>query len=487
VSVLPQIETIVVLMVENRSLDTMLGWLHEGDKNIKIVPQGSQPDRFDGIVPGMSNSAYSDTYAPRRGSPGLGSQRWRVPREDPAESMRNVADQMYADGSGDRQGRTWADNAPMTGFAWDYLRMFPPSLSDVMGAYTADELPILYGLAERFAASDRWFSSVPTETAPNRDFAFCGTSEGKETDLDPPFSVSAPTIFSALNDLDTSWAIYARADFGGPPFTNSGITYSELHFDGVRSAIADPQSRDAMLPYEDLLDRLKSGGELPSFCWVEPAWGWGLGDADGFVGWQGNDYHPPTWVGPAEADLADLFSAIAQSPQWEQMLFVITFDEHGGTWDHAPPPPAENPDGRHGPTGFTFERLGPRVPTLFISPFIEPGTVVRPPLSSTSGFDHTSIIRTVLDWAGAPQSVINQFGKRVSGAPMFDHALEDTVVQPHPVIPQVPASFREQSPPGARGFDPDVFERFSVDELRRLATESRSVEEFLSRIGPGDA
>ena len=125
-SVLPQIETIVVLMVENRSLDTMLGWLHEGDKNIKIVPQGSQPDRFDGIVPGMSNSAYSDTYAPRRGSPGLGSQRWRVPREDPAESMRNVADQMYADGSGDRQGRTWADNAPMTGFAWDYLRMFPP-------------------------------------------------------------------------------------------------------------------------------------------------------------------------------------------------------------------------------------------------------------------------------------------------------------------------------------------------------------------------
>jgi phospholipase C len=300
VSVLPQIETIVVLMVENRSLDTMLGWLHEGDKNIKIVPQGSQPDRFDGIVPGMSNSAYSDTYAPRRGSPGLGSQRWRVPREDPAESMRNVADQMYADGSGDRQGRTWADNAPMTGFAWDYLRMFPPSLSDVMGAYTADELPILYGLAERFAVSDRWFSSVPTETAPNRDFAFCGTSEGKETDLDPPFSVSAPTIFSALNDLDTSWAIYARADFGGPPFTNSGITYSELHFDGVRSAIADPQSRDAMLPYEDLLDRLKSGGELPSFCWVEPAWGWGLGDADGFVGWQGNDYHPPTWVGPAE-------------------------------------------------------------------------------------------------------------------------------------------------------------------------------------------
>jgi hypothetical protein len=158
-----------------------------------------------------------------------------------------------------------------------------------MGAYTADELPILYGLAERFAVSDRWFSSVPTETDPNRDFASCGTSEGKETDLDPPFSVSAPTIFNALNDLDTSWAIYAQADFGGPPFTNSGITYSELHFDGVRSAIADPQSRGAVLPYEDLLDRLKSGGELPSFCWVEPAWGWGLGDADGFVGWQGNE------------------------------------------------------------------------------------------------------------------------------------------------------------------------------------------------------
>jgi len=483
-SVLPQIDTIVVLMLENRSLDTMLGWLHEGDSTIKIVPPESRPDHFDGIVPGMSNSIGSKTYEPTRGFPGLGPQQWRVPRQDPAESIHNVADQMYADGEGNRRGRTWDDTAPMSGFAWDYLRMIPPSPADVMGAYTADELPILYGLAERFAVSDRWFSSVPTETDPNRDFAFCGTSEGKETDLDPPFSVSSPTIFNALNELDTTWAIYAQTDFGGLPFTNDGLTYSELHFDGVRSAVADPQSHGAVLAYQDLLDRLADGRELPSFCWIEPAWGWGLGDADDFVGWQGNDYHPPTWVGPAEADLADLFTSIALSSHWERILFVITFDEHGGTWDHSPPPPANNPDGRIGPTGFTFDRLGPRVPALLISPFIEPGTVVRPPLSATTGFDHTSIIRTVLEWAGASSSLIDQFGERVTAAPMFDHALCDRVVQPRPVIPQIPSGFREHGPMGAHHLDPEIFERFGVPELRRLATEARSAEEFFAQLRP---
>lgn len=481
-TVMPQIETVVVLMLENRSLDNLLGWLHEGDASVNIVPAGSQPPRFDGIAPAMANQIGWETFAPRRGFADLGEQRWRTPRQDPDESISGVIDQMYADGGGDRHGRGWSDAAPMTGFAVDYLRMLPPAPGEVMGAYTSDELPVLYGLAERFAVSDRWYSSVPTETDPNRDFAFCGTSEGKETDLDHPFSVSSPTVFNALDELDTTWAIYAQTDFGGAPFTDSGLTYSELHFDGVRAAVADPDSHGAVLGYDQLFEDLAIGRPLPAFCFIEPAWGWGLGDAERFVGWQGNDYHPPTWVGPAEAALADLFQAVATSEQWANMLFVVTFDEHGGTWDHSPPPSTVNPDGRVGPTGFTFERLGPRVPTLFMSPFIEPRTVLRPPLDASTGFDHTSIIRTVLEWAGADADLLAQFGLRVASAPRFDHVLSDVVVQPRPLLPLVPAEFRQQAPMGAHGLDTETLTRWSPADLRGIADASATIDEFLARL-----
>ena len=88
-----------------------------------------------------------------------------------------------------------------------------------------------------------------------------------------------------------------------------------------------------------------------------------------------------------------------------------------------------------GSSGFTFESFGPRVPTLLISPFIEPRTVVRPPVGSTAPFDHTSIIKIVLARAGTADDTIAAFGRRVAEAPMFDHVLGETVAQPHPTVP----------------------------------------------------
>lgn len=482
--VLAQIDTIVVLMLENRSFDTMLGWLHSDGAPVTIVPTGSEPARLDGIPAGAQNAVRDMPYPPQRGRPELGAQRWRVPRQDPAEALDSVFRQMYADSDGLTLPYTWADDAPMTGFAWDYTTMLPCDVGDVMGAYTSAELPVLYGLAEQFAVSDRWFSSVPTETQPNRAFAYCGTSDGKETDLDRPATYPSTTIFNALNTTGTPWAIYAQNDIGGLPFTNSGATYSEVLFDGVREALTEPGHCGAVLAYRELLDCLRDGWQLPSFCWVEPSWGWGLGDAEGFVGRQGNDYHPPTWVGPAEADLAELFTAIATSRHWSRMLFVITFDEHGGTWDHVTPPAATSPDGKVGPTGFTFERFGPRVPTILVSPFIEPRTVVRPPESAAAPFDHTSIIKTVLAWAGADDAIVDRFGARVAAAPMFDHALGDTVVQSEPLLPAVPASFAAQATKGVHGL-PEWAATMSIDELEEAARGAATPDELLRRLAAG--
>ena len=451
---MPQINHVIVLMLENRSLDTMLGWLHGAQSKINLVPPDSLPNHFDGISGDEHNAADGWNYGPSHGFESLGAQRWRVPRQDPAESIVNVQRQMYGDGVGFMSDPHWGDDAPMLGFASDFQRMLPPSLGEVMGAYTPEELPVLSGLARQFGVSDRWFASVPTETDANRAFAFCGTSQGKEVDLDHPFDCTAPTIFEGLNPTGDgrfpgrSWALCPQSDITGLPYTKGADTYSERHFAGLRNALAAPNSNGRVLPYRQLLWALKQGVDVPAFCFVEPAWGAGVGDADGYIGMQGNDYHPPTWVGPAEAALAELYAHVRSSPIWEHTMLLITFDEHGGTWDHVSPPRAVRPDAFVGKSGFAFERLGPRVPTILVSPFIEQRTVFRAAKGSVASFDHTSIIKTVLAWAGTDPEFVRGMGNRVADAPMFDHVLTDEIVQPHPPLITAPDSFGEQAPLG---------------------------------------
>jgi phospholipase C len=191
---------------------------------------------------------------------------------------------------------------------------------------------------------------------------------------------------------------------------------------------------------QSLLDALRNQHDIPQFCYVEPYWGYGMGDDDGqdFWGLQGNDYHPPTWVGAAEHDLKELYEALKRSKQWDTMLFIISFDEHGGTWDHEPPPAALAPDGHIGKSGFTFDRLGVRVPTILVSPYITPGTVFRAPSASLYDFNHTSIIKTILQWAGADDEFMATMGQRVVHAPTFDAVLGDTRFSDPPsfVVPE---------------------------------------------------
>ena len=124
---------------------------------------------------------------------------------------------------------------------------------------------------------------------------------------------------------------------------------------------------------------LAAGVDVPSFCYLEPFWGGGKGYPTGndFIGLQGNDYHPPAWIGPAENDLNVLYETLRASKQWDHMLFIITFDEHGGTWDHVSPSATVAPDGNV--STFDFKTLGVRVPTILVSPYVAPGTVFRAP------------------------------------------------------------------------------------------------------------
>lgn len=527
-STLPQIKTIVMLMLENRSLDMMLGWLHRDGAAINLIPAESQPPHFDGIPLDAVNYRVEwpgepiTPWMPTEGFAALEDQRWRAPRWDPNEGMRNVRLQMYGDETGFTRDVQWGDHAPMKGFAWDFPAMEQTAIGEVMGGYTSEEIPVLYGLAEHFAVSDRWFSPVPTETYPNRAFSLCGTSGGVENDLPIAQIFPQDTLFNGLcpphlgSIPAKEWAIYWQTNenaIGRKP-GQKGLT--ETRFSGVQRALVDSNGKGSVQPINNLLEALRAGDDIPEFCYVEPWWGGGIGlpSGDDFVGFQGNDYHAPAWVGPAEYDLNELYEALVQSKQWPDMLFIITFDEHGGCWDHVSPPAAANPDGICGPSGFGFDRMGPRVPAILVSPYVEPRTVFRPagwadpessaltascphadfsPIAELSAksassqpFDHTSILKTVLRWAGTSECFITSLGKRVEAAPMFDHVLTTKRCETQPPKFTVPNHYRNQGghkgwhgPSWAQGGSSDV----SIDD-HRLALANLAALARDGSVGP---
>lgn len=436
-SSLPQVKNIVFLMLENRSLDNLLGWLYSGSGQgpAYVFPAGS-PSTYDGLVAGQfSNPAY-DGWGNVQQYPvvpvpgGLGSDQDRVPAYDPYEEMKRdttwngVLNQLF----GDQKmipGLPVQELGPakMLGFLQDYYT--PAMLGwkglDSLWTYTPAQLPVINGLARQFAVSDRWFCSVPTQTNPNRAYSLCGTSLGRENNA--PLAIetfNVPTVINYLAQAGKSWGLYFTDTW------QSGKSYTEYTFPQISQAGGDFEIGSI----QQFKDRAKAG-QLPAFTYLEPEWGYGMG---AFFK-QGTDYHPPTHVNPGEQFLSEVYQAVRSGPQWAETLFIVTFDEHGGTYDHvAPPWGAINPDGLIGSDGFQFNLFGPRVPTLLISPFVKPSTVFRASQESRFPFDHTSVIKTLLGWAGVDLSTVN-LGKRMPQAPTFEAVLDLDHVNPAQAVP----------------------------------------------------
>jgi phospholipase C len=481
--VMPQVETIVMIMMENRSLDNVLGWLYNGSAPAVIYPPGSSTT-FDGIPANVSNSYKTTSYSPQNGTHGYNNP-WRVPAYDPGEPMPDVEVQLYGDSQGNTPSNPWSQAPGMQGFAFNYYADYVDSVGEVMGAYSAAQLPVLYGLAQNFAVSDRWFASAPTQTDPNRAFSICGTSLGAEvnSDISSTTFQNANTIFNVLGSSGKTWGMYWQMDnplATGEPLT-SYAPFTSYYFPRMNEA---PNGSTA--GYKTFLQAAASG-ILPNFCYIEPYWGGGKGvpfDQNDWIGIQGNDYHPPAWVGPAENDLNTLYQTLVDSPQWPSMLFIITFDEHGGNWDHVPPTPTVSPDASVGLSGFTFNRLGVRVPTILISPLITAGTVFRAPAGSPYDFDHTSFLATLCKWAGVnPASA--RLGTRTAVAPTFEGVIGTTARTDKPSF-TVPADYAKQG--GGTGAFIGIKtsahsnQLINAHDFRAAMDDSRSPEIFAQKL-----
>lgn len=244
--------------------------------------------------------------------------------------------------------------------------------SEIMGMYAPAMLPIMSALARGFAVCDQWFASVPTQTIPNRTFAAAATSQGH---LDNHVKVfTCPSIFGRLTGKNIDWAIYG---YNRDPLTRLDFTDTqhadERHFGHFR----DFQTRCG-------------NGTLPAYTFLEPSFSA-----------SGNSQHPNYDVALGEQLIHDTYYAVKNGPGWNDTLLLITYDEHGGNYDHvAPPSNAIPPDNSIGEFNFDFKRFGVRIPALLISPRIAAGTVFR---AKRGTIDHTSVLKTIeLRWGLDP-------------------------------------------------------------------------------------
>lgn len=436
---LPNVEHIVVVMFENRSFDNVLGWTYS------FRPPHFIPDtpyaRYNGLQ-GLDLSRYTNNaymadgktiagFRPTRGftTTAIGGVQYLLPPPvDPHEEFDHMSRQIYGPWERFRPPVVGADgNAPagakptMDSFAMDYQDALgvgsatTEQIARVMETGTYSQTYPFGVLARAYAVSDAWYSSTPTQTNPNRAFMACGTSQGwVDNGSEGLNQFNVPTIWNRLTALKKTWKIYWENTF--PPDETDGQPWTRRCF----TKLSD--FGDECFPHVSAFHRDARLGRLPFFSFIEPSWT--LEKLD--EGFQGNDLHPPGDIRPGLQFLSAIYtSLVSNQAAWARTLLLVTFDEHGGTFDHVPPPDNVTPD-QSWPHGFRFDRVGPRVPTLLISPMVEPGTVFRstkPPSNGRSyPYDHTSIPATILKLAGVKPE---QYGlyDRVEVAPTFEGVL----------------------------------------------------------------
>ncbi len=328
---LPQVDHIVVLMLENHSFDNVLGMLGRGD-GFELggngLPKAANPDGEGRLVRAFPMPTPCQL-------PHQPSQTW------------NASHRQY-------------DGGRMDGFVES------ASGPVAMGYWTSRDLPFTYGLARTFPIADRYFCSVLAQTYPNRRFLISATAYGLVDDTVGGAVPPNGTIFTSLDRYGITWKNYY-----------SSVPTSYLY----PSLIAKTDVQRSIVPIEEFFaDTAK--GTLPGFSLIDP-------------NFDSNSEENPQDIQFGEVFLARVVTALMSGPKWPKTLFVWTYDEHGGYYDHVPPPPAVAPDvvppaisvPPDLPGG--YDRYGFRVPAGLVSPLAKPDYV------SHVSYDHTSVLKLV--------------------------------------------------------------------------------------------
>ena len=355
---LDSLKHIVVLMMENRSFDHMLGSLTAVDSRIDgITDLLSNPDTTGALIKPQPLAEFQGQLDP-----------------DPDHHFPAVDLQIFGGDTGPNRV------ANMQGFIKSYFNQQRDvgHSQKIMYYFAQNQLPVLTTLALEFAVFNRWFSSIPGPTICNRAFAHYGTSFGR-VDLNPIY----------LNVQFKS--IYTRLTSASPQHT-AKVYYYDTTSSTMEVANLLQNQPQLFGTYSQFLDDC-SKGTLPDYSFVEPNYS----DHDTDSGEEvASDQHPDHDVQAGELFIASVYQAIkANADLWASTALLIVYDEHGAIYDHVVPPscPQDLFTASPNDTGtgmpFQFDRLGVRVPAILVSPWIPKGTIVN------RVFDHASIPQTV--------------------------------------------------------------------------------------------
>lgn len=450
---------LVVVMFENRSFDNLLGYLYAESG----APEGQSFAGFNEVTP--SNPDHDGRQVPVHPFRGSTDEIMSSPRPDPGEDYPHVNTQLFGTVHPAGNARQPVAkmrkpfNAPddtaaptMDGFVKDYVNNFttehgrspkPAEADMAMGAFTPEMLPVLSTLARGFAVFDHWHCAVPGPTFCNRSFFHASTSHGFVTNHDNGGykkwhrkDVASPTIFNRLEDAGIAWAVYYD--------DSQHVSLTGLIHKPVLEQYWKTRFFPASRFYQDCAD-----GTLPAYAFVEPR-----------MVYDHNDMHPPVGttdttdvdgtevtggaisdVRAGEAFLHRIYTSIrdggtADGSNALNTMLLVTFDEHGGTFDHVPPPSATPPDDSGpGEMDFTFDRLGLRVPAIAISAYTAAGSVVN------SAAHHGSVISTLCGKYQLPSLT-----ERDAGAPTIDDSITLTTPRQPGTWPHTQAQYTPTNP-----------------------------------------
>lgn len=420
------IEHVVVVMLENRSFDNVLGGLYPNKSQIEYrglndLPEDKKTNPLDPNDPSQGSVSVfqgDDVYPV-----------WTMPYPDPGELFADMNQQIFGVVS-----PASASTATMKGFAWNY-RQQPgaaichpkaggpsvqyPVAQHIMQYYKESVVPMSFWLARHFAVCDSWRAAGPVQTLANRVFAHCGTPGlvpgtnksrldnpdfTKSWSMTPPFNppVNEKTVFEILDDVypgEINWKVYYQ---DAPSSALCSYVYKNWNYDGL----AGGNVYEFQADFEsDIVNN-----RLVKYSFIEPRYtdffndgpvnsshpgGAGIDMQDP----NGSSLPPPISVKDGEQFLSQVYGILAKYPKtFNKTLLIVIYDEHGGLYDHVPPPAAKSPF-ETPPDNFAYDRYGVRIPAMLINPHIPPGTIYpardpRAPIE-TQVFDHTSLISTI--------------------------------------------------------------------------------------------
>lgn len=381
---LNKIEHIVVLMLENRSFDHILGYL---------TLENGRTD-VDGLTKDMHNDFNGTAYHPkRRTNTAFGD------KQDPCHGSACVTEQLQNNNGG---------------FVSNYVRTFPkdPEVDLPMNYYNGATLKVFDQLVKDSCICDRWFCSVDGATWPNRLYSVagqCGTK--KDNEKIPIYDL--PSFVRHLSAGKVSWRWYAHRAPATLRLVDSEYR-NPLHLKSNHFSFFDKHS---IFGGNSFLEDAAQG-KLAAVSWIDPD----FGDPLTHSHQNENDDHPPVDIMAGQELVLKLYNAVVNSPKWNKTLLVVVYDEHGGLYDHVPPPTAA--DDRP-----SFRQYGVRVPAFVVSPWAEANAV------SHIVFDHTSLIKTILlKFCRRANGSIPDMGARVTNAQHLGVLLTRSTTRPGPPI-----------------------------------------------------